>query len=161
MPLNHRVSKGTEEYWTYKQNGIRKMRPFVQEYFELAPKGKDYNVKGYLVNSDGSMVHVDKNNKVTFYKDMTPQQQKKANDFKKFNEKIMNKPKDSKPAESKQQAKPRVDQNDYHQKVYFPRRFKFLTWDPKVIKYFTDRNKQNKQFYFEEIKQDIKKEILS
>lgn len=135
------------------------MKPFVEEYFKLAPKDKNYNVKGYLVNSDGGMVHVGKKNEVTFYKDMNAQQRKKADNFKKFSEKIKDKPQDSKPAEGKEQTKPRVNPNDYSQKVYFPKRFNFLDWDPAVISYFINRNKQNAQFYFEEIKQDIKKKM--
>lgn len=159
MPLNHLVSKGAERYWTYKQNGIRRMKPFVPEYFEKAPKDKDYNVKGYLVNSDGGMVHVGKNNEVTFYKDMNAKQKKKAAEIKQLNEKIKNNPKGSKPADSQEQTKPKIDPNDFHQKVFFPRNFNFLSWKPEVKSYFINRNKENKQFYFEEIKQNIKNEM--
>ena len=142
------------------------MKPYVEEYFKLAPKDKDYNVKGYLVNSDGGMVHVDKNNKLTFYKDMSAQQKKKVKEIQNLNKKLMDKPKDQKPAKSKEQTKPqeqtkpKVDPNDFYQRVFFPKKYKFLSWNPAVKKYFIERNKNNiGRFCFQEIKQDIKKDM--
>ena len=160
-PLNHMVSSGSDKYWTYKQkNGIRRMKPFVEEYFNLAPMGKDFNVKGYLVNSDGGMVHVDKNNKLTFYKDMSAQQKKKVKEIQNLNKKLMDKPAESKEqTKPQEQTKPKVDPNDFYQRLFFPKKYNFKSWNPAVKKYFIERNKNIGHFCFQDIKQDIKKDM--
>lgn len=158
MPLEHLVSKGTKKYWTYQQNGVRKIKPFREDLYQKRKPGQEYTVKGYVQTKNGGMAHVSKDNKLTFYHEMNDKQKKDASKFQQGNKTIVEKAKTSKPDENKH-VQPRTDQGDPYQKVVFPKKFNFLNWENAVKTHFINQNKKQGQFRFLEIPENIRKSM--